>query len=80
MHSVVRLRDLDSDETLACALVYPSDADDTRDRISVLAPIGTAILGYRVGDVIEWPVPAGLRRLRVEEVVSQPERAGVLHR
>jgi regulator of nucleoside diphosphate kinase len=50
------------------------------NRISVLAPIGTAILGYRLGDVIEWQVPAGLRRLRVEEVLYQPERAGVLDR
>ena len=79
MNSVVRLRDLDSDETEEYELVYPADADMTHNRISVLAPIGTAILGYRLGDVIEWPVPAGLRRLRVEEVVYQPERAGVLH-
>jgi regulator of nucleoside diphosphate kinase len=80
MNSVVRLRDLESDETEEYELVYPADADMERDRISVLAPIGTAILGYRLGDVIEWPVPAGLRRLRVEEVLYQPERAGVLHR
>ena len=78
MNSVVRLRDLDSDETEEYELVYPADADVSLNRISVLAPIGTAILGYRVGDVIEWPVPAGLRRLRVEEVLYQPERAGAL--
>ena len=80
MNSVVRLRDLDSGETEEYELVYPADADMAHNRISVLAPIGTAILGYRLGDVIEWPVPAGLRRLRVEEVLYQPERAGVLHR
>ena len=79
MNSVVRLRDLDSDETAEYDLVYPADADVSLNRISVLAPIGTAILGYRLGDVIEWPVPAGLRRLRVEEVLYQPERAGALH-
>src|SRR3954452_11059261 len=78
MNSVVRLRDLDSDETEEYELVYPKDADTENNRISVLAPIGTAILGYRLGDVIEWPVPAGLRRLRVEEVLFQPERAGSL--
>jgi regulator of nucleoside diphosphate kinase len=61
-------------------LVYPADADMAHGRLSVLAPVGTAILGYRRGDVIEWPVPAGLRRLRVEEVLYQPERAGALHR
>ena len=80
MNSVVRLRDLDSDETEEYELVYPADADMAHNRISVLAPIGTAILGYRLGDVVEWPVPAGLRRLRVEEVLYQPEGAGVLRR
>jgi regulator of nucleoside diphosphate kinase len=80
MNSVVRLRDLNSNEMEEYELVYPADSDVEHNRISVLAPIGTAILGYRLGDVIEWPVPAGLRRLRVEEVLYQPERAGVLHR
>jgi regulator of nucleoside diphosphate kinase len=80
MNSVVRLRDLDTDEVEEFELVYPADADMAHSRISVLAPVGTAILGYRLGDVIEWPVPAGLRRLRVEEVLYQPERAGALHR
>jgi regulator of nucleoside diphosphate kinase len=80
MNSVVRLRDLDSDEMEVCELVYPVDADMALNRISILAPIGTAILGYRLGDAIEWPVPAGLRRLRVEEVLYQPEKAGALHR
>jgi regulator of nucleoside diphosphate kinase len=80
MNSVVRLRDLDTDELEEYELVYPADADMAHSRISVLAPVGTAILGYRLGDVIEWPVPAGLRRLRVEEVLYQPERAGALHR
>ncbi len=79
MNSVVRLRDLDTDEVEEYELVYPADADLAQSRISVLAPVGTAILGYRLGDVIEWPVPAGLRRLRVEEVLYQPERVGALH-
>lgn len=78
MSSVVQLRDLDADEIEEVELVFPADADVERNRVSVLAPIGTAILGYRLGDVIEWPVPAGLRRLRVEEVLYQPERAGAL--
>jgi regulator of nucleoside diphosphate kinase len=44
--------------------------------VSVLAPIGTAVLGYRVGDEIEWEVPSGVRRLKVEDVPFQPENAG----
>jgi regulator of nucleoside diphosphate kinase len=73
MNSVVRLRDLDTDELDQFQLVYPADADMAQHRISVLAPVGTAILGYQRGDVIEWPVPTGLRRLRVEMVSYQPE-------
>jgi regulator of nucleoside diphosphate kinase len=75
MNSRVRLRDMDSDEVEIYTLVYPAKADPGKNRISVLAPVGTAILGCRKGDVIEWPVPAGVRRLLVEDVLYQPERA-----
>ena len=76
MNSTVRLRDLTSGEAVTYTLVYPARADISEDRISVLAPVGTAILGYREGDTIEWSVPSGLKRLKVEQVLYQPERAG----
>jgi regulator of nucleoside diphosphate kinase len=76
MNSTVRLRDLNSGEAVTYTLVYPASADISENRLSVLAPTGTAIIGYRQGDTIEWSVPAGLKRLRVEEVLYQPERAG----
>lgn len=76
MNSSVLLKDLDTEKELAYTLVFPADADAGQNRISVLAPIGTAMIGYRVGDVITWAVPAGPRRLRVEKVVYQPEAAG----
>ena len=79
MRSRVRLRDLDSGKEMVYALVFPNEADLGKGNISVLAPIGTAMLGYRVGDTIEWDVPAGRRRLRVEEVLYQPEAAGDHH-
>jgi regulator of nucleoside diphosphate kinase len=79
MNSTVRLRDLDTGERETYTLVYPDDADASAGRISVLAPVGTAIIGNRVGDTIEWPVPAGLRRLKVVAVLYQPERAGAYH-
>ena len=72
MNSAVRLLDLDTGEVKIYRLVFPSDAR-TQDALSVLAPIGTAILGYRVGSVIEWEVPRGVRRLKVLDVLSQPE-------
>lgn len=74
MNSVVRVRDLDWDETETYTLVYPLDADIARNRISVLAPVGAALLGYREGDLIEWPVAGGVRRLRVKKVVADPDR------
>jgi regulator of nucleoside diphosphate kinase len=79
MNSTVRLRDLETGEDETYTLVYPHEADIGEDKLSVLAPIGTALLGYRAGDVVEWPVPAGLSRFRIEEVLFQPRsaRAGV---
>ncbi len=76
MNSEVRLRDLDSGDEKIYRLVFPSQTRGGNS-ISILAPIGTALLGYRVGDVIEWRVPRGVRRLKVLEVVYQPEAAGV---
>ena len=74
MNSIISFRDLDTDEVETFTLVYPGNANITEGRLSVLAPIGTAILGYRVGDVIRWGVPAGWRRLRIERLIYQPER------
>lgn len=76
MRSKVRLKDLVSGESNTYSLVFPTEADFSEGKISVLAPIGTAILGYRQGDTIEWSVPSGLRKLKVEEVLYQPEAAG----
>ena len=71
MNSRVWFRDLETQEYESYTLVHPSQADVAQHRISVLAPIGTALLGYRVRDVIEWRVPAGTRRLQVFQV-AQP--------
>ena len=76
MHSTARLIDLDTGEELVYTLVFPHEADIRRAKISVLAPIGTAMLGYRVGSVFEWPVPDGIRRMQVAGVLYQPESAG----
>ena len=78
MNSTVRLRESHSKELETCTLVYPKDADIAEGKLSVLAPIGTAILGYRVGDWVQWQVPSGLIRFKIEELVFQPERDGVL--
>ena len=79
MNSRVILQDIDTGDEMNYVLVFPKDADVSKGAISVLAPIGTAILGYSKGDVIEWRVPAGMRRIRIKEIVYQPESAGDFH-
>lgn len=76
MNSTLELVDLDTQEVETYTLVFPEDAEISRGRISVLAPIGTAMLGYEIGDTFEWEVPAGKRRLRVGRIIYQPEASG----
>jgi len=79
MNSKVCLKDVDTGKDEIYQVVYPEDADIEQNKISILAPIGTAILGYKVGDVIEWKVPAGLRRLKIKKILYQPEAAKDYH-
>jgi len=79
MNSKVCVKDMDTDKDEIYQVVYPEDADIEQNKISILAPIGTAILGYKVGDVIEWKVPAGLRRLKIKKILYQPEAAKDYH-
>jgi regulator of nucleoside diphosphate kinase len=76
MNSRVRLKDLETNEEKVYTLVFPSEADLSQQKISVLAPIGTAILGYRIGDTVEWRVPAGVKNMRIEDILFQPEAEG----
>lgn len=76
MNSKACLIDLTSGETLTLTVVYPEAADIANGKISVLAPVGIAILGARVGDTVTWDVPAGVRRLHIERILYQPEAAG----
>lgn len=79
MNSTVRVTDVDSATTSLYTIVFPPDADFEKGRISILSPLGTALLGYKAGDVVTWQVPRGTRRLRIEEIVYQPEAAGDFH-
>ena len=80
MNSRAAMIDLDTRETITLTLVFPPEADIDEDKISVLAPIGAGMLGYRVGDKFEWAVPDGIRRMKVAKVHYQPEAAGDFHR
>ena len=79
MNSRVRLIDVDENKPMVFTLTFPRDADIGTGKLSVLSPIGTAILGHSEGDLIEWRVPAGLRRFKIEKVLYQPEAAGDYH-
>lgn len=81
MNSTVRFRVTSSKEEFSLTLVYPKDLDASGDKISILAPVGSALLGLSQGDDIEWPRPGGgTLKVHIEEVLYQPERAGEYHR
>lgn len=79
MNSVVCLKDVDTGEEETYTLVFPEDSNLEQGKISILAPIGTGMLGYKVGDTFEWNVPAGKRRLQVIKIIYQPESSGDFH-
>lgn len=80
MRSRILFEDLETGRRREATLVYPDEANMEQSMISILAPVGQAVLGLKVGDVIEWPLPnARLARLRIMEVLYQPEAAGDFH-
>ena len=78
MHSRIRLKYLDTDKTIEFELVYPAEADVKQQRISIFSPVATAMIGFREGDEVEWAIPTGMAKLRIEKVLFQPEAAGDL--
>jgi regulator of nucleoside diphosphate kinase len=76
MRTTFRLTDLDSGEDGIFTLVYPDEEDPSEGRISVLAPLGIAVLGHRIGDTVEPAVPDPVRRGRLAEILFQPEACG----
>jgi regulator of nucleoside diphosphate kinase len=80
MNSTVTFSEQDTGERLTISLVYPAAAGKP-GTVSILAPVGSALLGLACGQEIDWPMPGGQpRRLRVVEINYQPEAAGDLHR
>ena len=79
MNSRVVVQDVETGEISEYTLVFPEKADISQGRLSVVSPIGTAILGYAKGDTITWQTPGGPRQIRIEEIPYQPEAAGDYH-
>jgi regulator of nucleoside diphosphate kinase len=73
MNTRVRLIDAETQETMNYTLVFPSAADPQHGKLSILSDLGVAILGYCVGDTIEWEFPEGIRRIRIDMIAFQPE-------
>jgi regulator of nucleoside diphosphate kinase len=76
MNSVVRLKDMKTGNAMEITVVYPKDADLSTRKVSVLAPVATAILGCKIGDEVEWPAPQGMLSYKVESILYQPEASG----
>ena len=76
LNSKVCLVDQQTNEEMIYSLVFPEDADPSQGKISILAPIGTAMLGYKVGDTFEWDTPGGKRSIHIKESLYQPEASG----
>ncbi|WP_444676799.1 nucleoside diphosphate kinase regulator [Halomonas sp. E19] len=81
MNSQVQFTDLTRNRQMIRTLVYPHALATTEDGISVMAPIGAGLIGLRIGDEIDWPLPGGASvRLRIDAILWQPEREGQFHR
>lgn len=77
MNSKVRFMDLNTHEESEATVVYPGDANGEKGRVSILEPVGAALLGLSVGDTVAWPLPGGgEKNLRILEVLYQPEADG----
>lgn len=76
MNSEVELMDMDTKRKMKFRLVYPQDADFRAGRLSVLSPLGSALIGYSVGTEVSFKVPAGLKQVRIEKILYQPEANG----
>ncbi len=76
MNSRVLMRDVESGNDMTLWLVFPDKVDAVKNPVSILSPLGTAMIGYKVGDVFEWESPSGKKKIEVLDILYQPERVG----
>ncbi len=76
MNSIVKLTFLNNNKQVQFQIVYPDQADVKENKISIFSPIAAALIGYKVKDEIEWMVPGGRTRIRIDEIIYQPEASG----
>ena len=76
INSIVKLSFLNNNKQVQFQIVYPENANLKENKISIFSPIATALIGYKITDEIEWIVPAGLTKMRIDDIIYQPEAAG----
>jgi len=76
MNSIVKIRFVNTNKQVQFRVVYPDQANVKDNKISIFSPVATALIGYKVNDEIEWLVPSGMTKIRIEEIIYQPEAAG----
>ena len=76
MNSEVKLFFENTQKVQSFKIVYPQDANLKENKISIFSPIATALIGYKIGDEIEWLVPGGMTKIKIVDLIYQPEAAG----
>lgn len=76
MNSIVKIHFANTKQKLQFKLVYPQEANLKENKISILSPVGIALIGYRTGSEIQWDLPAGKAQIIIDEIIYQPEAAG----
>lgn len=76
MNTIVKLTFLNNNKQVQFQIVYPNNSNIRENKISIFSPVATALIGYQVGDLIEWIVPSGMTKIRIDEIIYQPEAAG----
>jgi len=76
MNSVIEVEDCDMNKTMEIRLVYPRDSNFKQGKISVLSPLGSALLGYKAGSEVSYKVPGGMKKMKILRIIYQPEANG----
>lgn len=79
MNSQFRLRDMDTEEETDYTLVFPHQADLEKNKVSIFAPIGVALIGCKVGHMVAWKTRNGQKKFKIIKILYQPEAAGDFH-
>lgn len=79
MNSIVKISFIESGKQIQFQIVYPAQANLRENKISIFSPIATALIGYAIGNEIEWIVPTGPTKIRIDDIIYQPEAAGDYH-